>query len=131
MRYGIISWGSCTNSDLLHSTEKLHCRAAKIVYNLSKGTASSEALNVAGWNTISLDYKFKIFKLFHRASKVSLTTFFLRQECSYSLRDQEAIATPRFNTRLLEDLLVYRGSVVWKFVNNRIRNVGSIEYTHK
>ena len=44
VKYGIILWGSCTNSDLQYSIEKLHCRAAKIVYNLSKDTASREAL---------------------------------------------------------------------------------------
>ena len=53
VKYGIILWGWCTNSGLLYTIEKLHCRAAKIVYNLSKDTASSEALNVAGWDTIN------------------------------------------------------------------------------
>ena len=104
VKYGIILWGSCTNSDLLCSIEKLHCRAAKIVYNLSKDTAFSEALNVSGWDTISLDYKFQLFKFLYRASKVSLpecliNNIFIRRECSYSLRDQEAIMIPRFNTR--------------------------------
>ena len=52
---------------------KFGSSVAKIVYNLSKDTASSEALNVSGRDTISLDYKFQIFKLLYRASK-SLTT---------------------------------------------------------
>lgn len=33
-------WDACTNSDLLYSIKKFHCRAAKIVYNLSKDKAS-------------------------------------------------------------------------------------------
>lgn len=72
VKYGIILWGSCTNSDLLYSIEKLHCRAAKIVYNLSKDTESNVALDVSGWDTINLEYKFQIVNLFYRASKVSL-----------------------------------------------------------
>ena len=40
---------------------------------------------------------------------------------------QEAITTPRFNATLLKDSLVYRGSVVWNFVNHHAKNVGSID----
>ena len=132
VKYGIVLWGSCTNSDLLCSIEKWHCRAAKIVYNLSKDTAFSETLNVSGWDTISLAYKFQIFKLLYRASKVSLpecliNNIFKWRECSYSLRDQEAITIPRFNTRLLKNSLAYRGSVLWNFVNHYVKNVGSID----
>lgn len=130
VKYGIILWGSCTNSDLLYSIEKLHCRAAKIVYNLSKDTESNVAPDFSGWDTINLEYKFQIVSLFYRASKVSLpqsliNSIFIRRECSYSLRDQEAIATPRFNTRLLKDSLAYRGSVLWNYVNHHVKNVGS------
>lgn len=95
-------------------------------------TAFSEALNVSGWDTISLDYKFQIFKLLYRASKVSLpecliNNIFKRRECSYSPRDQEAITIPRFNTRLLKDSLAHRGAVLWNFVNHYVKNVGSID----
>ena len=35
--YGLVVWGSCFNADLFYSLERLHCRAARIIFNLSKG----------------------------------------------------------------------------------------------
>ena len=29
-------WGGCPNADLLHSLEVLHCRVARIIYNLPR-----------------------------------------------------------------------------------------------
>ena len=33
--YGLVLWGSCFNADLFDSLERLHCRAARIIFNLS------------------------------------------------------------------------------------------------
>ena len=32
-RYRLVLWGSCCNSDLFKSIERLHCRVACIIYN--------------------------------------------------------------------------------------------------
>ena len=34
--YGLVLWGSCCNSELINSIDRLHCRAARIIFNLSK-----------------------------------------------------------------------------------------------
>ena len=34
--YGLVLWGSCSNADLFDSLERLHCRAARIIFNLPK-----------------------------------------------------------------------------------------------
>ena len=52
------------------------CRAAKkcpqLIQRYGIYCSYIQALNVSGWDTISLDYKFQIVKLFYRASKDSL-----------------------------------------------------------
>ena len=42
--YGLILWGSCCNSDLFQSLERLHCRAARLIFNLPKDMASVDVL---------------------------------------------------------------------------------------
>jgi len=32
VKYGIVLWGSCTNSDLVNTVNSLHCRAARIIF---------------------------------------------------------------------------------------------------
>lgn len=44
VKYGLILWSSCGNSDLFKSIERLHCRAARIIYNLPKDMLSEDVL---------------------------------------------------------------------------------------
>lgn len=44
VKYGLVLGGSCSNSDLFKSIERLHCRAARIIYNLPKNMASEDVL---------------------------------------------------------------------------------------
>ena len=36
INYSLVLWGSCCNSELINSIDRLHCRAARIIFNLSK-----------------------------------------------------------------------------------------------
>ena len=47
VNYGLILWGACHNSDILNSLEKLHCRAARIIFNLPRDMASHDVLDRA------------------------------------------------------------------------------------
>ena len=47
VNYGLILWGACCNSDFLNSLEKLHCRAARIIFNLPRDMASYDVLDRA------------------------------------------------------------------------------------
>ena len=40
--YGLIAWGGCPNTDLLHSMEILHRRTATIIYNLPRDMPTDE-----------------------------------------------------------------------------------------
>ena len=45
--YGLVLWGSCYNSDLFQSLERLHCRAARLILHLPKDMASADVLQRA------------------------------------------------------------------------------------
>ena len=55
--YGLVLWGSCSNVDLFDSLERLHCRAARIIFNLPKDMRSSDVLEHANWHPLSYCYK--------------------------------------------------------------------------
>ena len=46
---GLVLSGSCCNSELINSIERLHCRAARIIFNLSEDMASSEVMKTVNW----------------------------------------------------------------------------------
>ena len=65
--YGLVLWGSCFNADLFYSLERLHCRAARIIFNLPKDMRSSDVLLQADWHSLSHCYKLALLKLIHKA----------------------------------------------------------------
>ena len=122
MKYGIILWGSCTNSDLVNSVNSLHCRAARIIFNLPRHMPSTEVLTCAQWQSISLHYKTDILKIFHKGHNDELPALLSESICTrrrnkYSLRGKHSLVVPRFETRYMKDSLAHRGSVLWNMVS--------------
>ena len=50
MNYGLILWGACCNSNNLDFLERLHCRVARIIFNLLKDMASHGVLEHAEYS---------------------------------------------------------------------------------
>ena len=122
VNYGLVLWGSCCNSELLNSIDRLHCRAARIIFNLSKDMASSEVMETVNCSTIKLSYKLEIFKLMYNAHKNILPdilcgNIFSKRDNCYSLRGHEVAAIPRYRSRFMKDSLAYRGPILWNLVN--------------
>ena len=121
--YGLILWGSCCNSDLFQSLERLHCRAARLIFNLPKDMTSADVLQRAQWQTLSTYYKLAIFicfyKAFHDRLPVTLIDLiFKKRATNYSTRTCASLTVPRFNTRYMKDSVAFRGSVLWNAVTN-------------
>ena len=121
--YGLILWGSCCNSDLFQSLERLHCRAARLIFNLPKDMTSADVLQRAQWQTLSTYYKLAIFicfsKAFHNRLPVTLIDLiFKKRATNYSTRTCASLTVPRFNTRYMKDSVAFRGSVLWNAVTN-------------
>ena len=120
--YGLVLWGSCCNSELINSIDRLHCRDARIIFNLSKDMASSEVMKTVNWSTIRLSYKLEIFKLMYNAYKNILPdslceNIFSKRENYYSLRGHEVAAIRRHKSWFMKDSLAYRGPILWNSVN--------------
>ena len=55
--YGISVWGGTNRQDVLDSLERLHCRAARVIFNFAKDLPSVEVLTRAKWETLRTFYK--------------------------------------------------------------------------
>ena len=116
--------GFCWNSDLFRSLERLHCRAARLIFNLPKDMASADVLQRTQWLTLSIYYKSAIFirfhKVFHDRLPVTLIDLISKKRATnYSTRKWASVIVPRFNTRYMkDDSVAFRGSVLWNAVTN-------------
>ena len=116
VKYGLILWGSCCNSDLFQSLERLHCRAARLIFNLPKDMASADVLQRAQWPALSIYYKSAILICFHEAFHDRLSVALIdliskKRATNYSTRTYASLFVPRFNTRCMKDSVAFRGSV--------------------
>ena len=123
---------------LINLIDRLHCRAARIIFNLSMDMASSEVMKTVNWSTIRLSYKLEIFKLMYNAYKNILPdslcgNIFSKRENYYSLRGHEVAAIRRHKTRFMKYLLSYRGPILWNLVNfnEKITNVSFKELKNR
>ena len=121
VKYGLVLWGSCCNSDMLDSIERLHCRAARIIFNLPKDMPSNEVLKYDQWFTFSVYYKLDILRLFYKANNDRLPEPLMKSildnsSHGYSLRGKQLSSIRRFKSRFMKDSVRYKGSVLWNIV---------------
>ena len=100
VKYGLVLWGSCCNSDLFTSIERLHCRAACIIYNLPKDMASEDVLRYVQWPTFSIYYRLDVLRLFYKAHSESLPHIMYEnmgqnQASIYFIQDQNRLLVQR------------------------------------
>ena len=62
--YGMFIWGTCLESKL-SPLEKLHARAAIIVYKLGRETSSEKVILTTGWMKLRYIYKKRIATFIH------------------------------------------------------------------
>ena len=63
--YALPVWGGFTCKDNFNSLERLHCRAARIIYRLVKDKPSVNVLKEK-WNTLFYRYKLSVVKLIYK-----------------------------------------------------------------
>ena len=131
--YGLVLWGSCFNADLFYSLARLHCRAARIIFNLSKDTRSSDVLIQAVWHPLSYYYKLVLLKLMHKAfhdelPKVLSDNIVTKRPTVYSTRASDSLTVPRFNSTYGKNSIARRGPVLWNILISKDKNFSNTSY---
>ena len=89
--YGISVWGGTNRQDDLDSLERLHCRAARVIFNFAKNLPSAEVLTRAKWDTQRTCYKqstLKLtYKMYHNDLPPCMTADIVKLQPSYKLRN--------------------------------------------
>ena len=69
-----------------------------------------------------------IFKLFYKSHNETLPEFlykdiYTKRSNGYSLRGDDSLLVPRFNTRYMKDSLAYRGKILWNTISLNERGI--------
>ena len=121
VKYGLVLWGACCNSNLLNSIERIRCIASRIIFNLPRDMPSNEVLAYDRWPTIFVYYKLDILKILFKTYNEGLhellsNNIYIERLNRYTLRGGDCLSVPRFETKFMKDLLAYRGTVLWNTI---------------
>ena len=93
----------------LNSLEKLHRRAARIIYNLPRDMPSAVVYRHSKWNILSYLYKLRLIKLFYKlfsAEAPAALSYLVNKPCAaYDFRRSNRITVPHFNSYFLKTQL--------------------------
>ena len=129
--YGLVLWGSCFNADHFYSLERLHCRAARIIFNLSKDITSSDVLIQADWHPLSYCYELVLLKLMHKAFHDELPQVLsdnitaMKRSTGCSLRASDFLTVPRFSSIYGKNSIAHRGPLLWNILISKDKNFSS------
>ena len=100
--------------------ESIHCRAARVIYNLPRDMPSEEVRKTANWDSLFDTYKVKmatlIYNIYNRITPSCLEHIIQRKESKYDLRHQHRVSVQRFETYYMKNSISYRGSIVWNLL---------------
>ena len=64
--YGISVWGGLTNKEGFKALEALHCRAARIIFELPWDISNADVMKKANWSSLAFMYKISLAKLMYK-----------------------------------------------------------------
>ena len=126
-------WGGLTNKEGFKALEALHCRAARIIFELPWEISNADVMKKANWSSLAFMYKISLAKLMYKIHN-NLTpdamSAIIKNNDNikrYQLRKKLKIDVPRFNTNYMRNSVARRGAIVWNTLvpqlNDDIDNV--------
>ena len=113
---------------LLHNVERIHLRAAKIIYSLVD--VNLETLKYIRWQPLLNVYKLKLTSLMYSvyyglAPKSICDLFHKTEPRRYHLRKAEGFNVPKYNYSIGRTSLSYRGPIAWNILPESYKLVNS------
>ena len=133
--YTLVVWGSCGKC-LFDKLERIHIRAAKIIYGMDWCTPSNKVLVNCNWFTIKHLYEFRLLLLAHRCfydlSPEPVKQLFTKYNSNYNLRRKLTFTQPKPNTEFLQKSTCYKAITLWnQSVDNDTRAISSASMFQK
>ena len=132
--YGIVVWGSCSQS-LLDDIDRTRLRATKIIYSLPREIHSAEVRNLPLWNPI-VQFYFKrlvtiCLNIYHDTCIVPLTGLIVKSRVNYNFRQSANIEVPRPRTEIGQSSFMHRAALCWNLLPNSCKHSSSLGYFKK
>ena len=105
--------------------ERLHTRAARIIYRLNWDLPSQEVIHKTGWKTLSSTYKQRVLSTVHKCcygeAPDQLCQNIITKKDN-NLRGSEKLVIPRPETNFLHKSVTFRGAVLWNKLPTNLKN---------
>ena len=122
--YCILVWGNCGKTHF-KALERLHTRAARIIYRLNWDLPSQEVIHKTGWKTLSSTYKQRVLSTVHKCcygeAPDQLCQNIITKKDN-NLRGSEKLVIPRPETNFLHKSVTFRGAVLWNKLPTNLKN---------
>ncbi len=108
--YGILIWGSCGKT-MFNELERIHVRAAKVIFGLDWYTSGKDVLAKVKWFTLNTMYKQQLlyltYKNYYNLQPATLQSLFIKTSHHYGLRNKITYVVPKPNTDYLKKSISY------------------------
>ena len=128
--YCIAVWDT-TSAPVFNQLEKLHCKAAKLIYRLPSSTPDHEALQNANWMPISYIYKRRMAAIMYNVKSKTLPQSILNlfetneNPTSRELRNNSCFKSIQPRTEFGRNSIRFRGPAIWKVIPTKTKNCPS------
>jgi len=117
--YAMPVWGSFTNKNGFDALESMHCRAARVIFNLPWDMPKIDVLNRVKWSSLYNMYKARLatlmYKIYNRLTPNEMSRIIKDNNNNrrYQLRNELKLNVPRFNTYYMKNSIAHRGAITW------------------
>ena len=127
--YGLLIWGSC-NKTLMDSLQRIHFRAARIIYNLPWDTPRNHLITQHKWKPITHWHSTKLGTFVHKCifdcdAHYELQQMFNKRNVKYKLRGTNILKLPRHNTNYGKNSIRRLGVNLWNKLPDYTRTICS------
>ena len=116
--YALPIWGCCTNKNEFNPLESIHCRAVRVIQNLTRDMPSVDVRKTAKWDSLFDTYEVKIatliYKIYNYTTPPCLEHLIQRKESSMTSVTNIVLAYNVMKLIIRKTLYhTLRGSIAW------------------
>ena len=128
--YGILIWGSCGKT-LFDELERIHVRAAKVIFGLDWYNAGKDVLAKAKWFTLNSLYKKQLlylaYKNYYNLVSATLQSLFIKTGHRYELRNKITYVLPKPKTDYLKKSISYQAITLWNSLDKELKSTETFD----
>ena len=121
--YGISVWGSSSKSNI-GMLEKIHIRAAKIIYN---SFGKSKVMSINNWKNIQFMYKKRLISLTHKIyygdCPVAMENLIKKKPVIRATKNQFALVLNKPKTEFGRTAFIHRAALLWNAIPDSVKEI--------